>query len=110
MKHLIISLTTLCTLLTACQHAQIPSQFNQSDKLPGIYPDYINVTVPVNIAPLAFQWQQPDSVSQMVARYSVGDLEIICGGEDLKACPDLKAWKQLAQKAAGKAIQVEVYT
>ena len=109
MKKLIISLTALGCMLTACQHVQVPSQFVQSDKLPDIYPEYTNVTVPVNIAPLTFELQQPETATQMVARYSFGSEEIVCGGEDLKACPDIDAWKQLTQKAAGKAIQVDVY-
>ena len=45
---LIISLTFL---LVACGQ-QLPSEFSQTDELPPIYPDYVNVTVPINIAPL----------------------------------------------------------
>lgn len=97
----------LLILLTACQQVKVPETFTKSDKLPVIYPEYTNVTIPVNIAPLSFELQQP--ATQMVARYSFGDEEIVCGGEDLKACPDVDQWHQLAQKASGKAINVEVY-
>ena len=97
----------LVILLAACQQVKVPETFSKSDKLPVIYPEYTNVTVPINIAPLSFELQQP--ATQMVARYSFGDEEIVCGGEDLKACPDVDQWHQLAQKASGKAINVEVY-
>ena len=40
--------------LSACS-VSIPENYTQADTLPKIYPDYIDVTIPVNIAPLAFQ-------------------------------------------------------
>ena len=104
----------LLVLLTACQQVKVPETFKQSNQLPTIYPEYTDVTVPVNIAPLSFELQQigaaqNETFSQMVARYSFGSDEIVCGGDALKACPDIDEWKQLAQKASGKAIQVEVF-
>ena len=104
----------LLVLLTACQQVKVPETFKQSNQLPTIYPEYTDVTVPVNIAPLSFELQQigaaqNETFSQMVARYSFGSDEIVCGGDALKACPDIDEWKQLVQKASGKAIQVEVF-
>ena len=101
---------TLLILLTACQQVKVPESFKQSNQLPAIYPEYTEVTVPINIAPLSFELQQPTTATQMVARYSFGSDEIVCGGDDLKACPDVDAWHQLARKASGKAISVEVYS
>ena len=101
---------TLLILLTACQQVKVPETFKQSNQLPAIYPEYTEVTVPINIAPLTFELQQPTTATQMVARYSFGSDEIVCGGDDLKACPDVDAWHQLARKASGKAISVEVYS
>ena len=97
----------LAVLLAACQQVKVPTDFTKSDQLPTIYPDYTDVTIPVNIAPLSFELQQP--ATQMVARYSFGDEEIVCGSKDLKACPDIDEWHQLIQKASGKAVSVEVY-
>ena len=39
-------------LLTACNNAHIPETFTKVDKAPKIYPEYTDVTVPINIAPL----------------------------------------------------------
>ena len=91
-------------LLTACSQ-QLPSDFVQSDALPKIYPDYVDVTVPVNIAPLTFEMD--DLSEEMAVRYSFGDEEIICGGT--KAQPDIDDWKRLASAAQSKDIQVETY-
>jgi hypothetical protein len=93
-----------CLLLCACSQ-QLPKDFTQSDALPHIYPDYVDVTVPVNIAPLTFQMD--DQSEEMAVRYSFGDEEIICGGS--QAVPDFDDWKRLAAAAQGKSIQVETY-
>lgn len=91
-------------LFVSCSQ-QLPTDFTQSDKMPHIYPDYLEVTVPVNIAPLTFEMYDPSE--EMAVRYSFGDEEIICRGS--KAQPDIDDWKQLTVAAKGKAIQVETY-
>ncbi len=103
MKRLLI-LATIATLLVACGK-QIPQNFKESDKLPNIYPDYTNVTVPINIAPLAFQINV--KADDVVARLTAGTTEIICGGSQIQ--PDADDWKQLTEAAKGNAIKVEVY-
>ena len=97
-------LMSFSLLFSACSQ-QLPSDFTQSDALPKIYPDYVDVTVPVNIAPLSFemdgQWEE------MAVRYAFGDEEIVCRGD--KAQPDIDDWKRLTAAAKGKAVQVETY-
>ena len=103
MKRLFL-LTTIATMLAACGH-KIPENYWESNELPSIYPDYTNVMVPVNIAPLTFQLD--GKADEMVARLTVGDQEVICGGEKIQ--PDADDWRQLAEAAKGKDIKVEVY-
>ena len=91
-------------LLSACG-VQIPQQFDESNELPAIYPDYTNVTVPINIAPLTFQID--GDADAVVARLTAGDEELICGGS--KVQPDADDWQRLAESAKGSAISVEVY-
>lgn len=91
-------------LFTACSQ-QLPTDFTQSDALPKIYPDYVDVTIPVNIAPLTFemdgQWEE------MAVRYAFNGEEIICRGT--QALPDFNDWKSLTAAAQGKDIQVDTY-
>ena len=92
-------------LLTSCGQVSVPTEYKQSDKYPKIYPDYVNVTVPVNIAPLTFMPE--NSADGMIARYSAGDVEVVY--ED-KMQPTADEWHQLTEKARGGAIEVDVFT
>ena len=89
--------------LSGCSRPSVPRQFTQSDRLPAIYPDYTQVTVPVNIAPLSFEYD--GQADEMVARYVAGSDEIVCSGQ-----PPVDQWHSLARQAKGRAITVEVYT
>jgi len=89
--------------LLSCGAPSVPTACAEKDQLPAIYPDYTQVTVPVNIAPLSFEYDGPSDA--MVARYAVDDLDIVCNGQ-----PSLKKWRSLTRKAKGKAITVDVYT
>jgi len=103
MKKLLVIIAAVAGLV-ACGN-QIPSTFTESAELPRIYPDYANVTVPINIAPLTFE---ADSTSDgIVARLTAGDEEVVCGGSQV--CPDAGEWKRLTERAKGDAITVEVY-
>ena len=95
---------TAAAMLVACG-SKIPQDFSESDELPDIYPDYANVMVPVNIAPLTFEIE--GKADDMVARLTAGSEEIICGGKSVQ--PDADDWQRLAESAKGDAIKVEVY-
>ena len=93
-----------CLMVIGCASPSVPDVFTETDRLPNIYPDYTNVTVPINMAPLTFQLDE--SADDMVARFAVGEDEIVCAG---KAQPDVDEWRNLAEKAKGNAITVDVY-
>lgn len=97
----------LClAVLVACRHASVPDSYAQSDALPDIYPDYVNVTIPVNIAPLTFMMNQP-SCDDMVVRLSCDEASFVYGGDKIQ--PDMDDWRELMQLAQGRDVQVEVY-
>ncbi|MBO4590856.1 MAG: PD40 domain-containing protein [Bacteroidaceae bacterium] len=80
-------------LLVSCSPS-LPKDYDDSDVLPRIYPDYVGVTIPVNIAPLTFELDE--KADAMVARYTSGDCEIVCAG---KMQPKLAAWRKLVAAA-----------
>ena len=91
-------------MLMACGN-KIPEKFSESSELPKIYPDYVDVTVPVNIAPLTFEVD--GKAGEIVARMTAGDEELVCGGK--KVQPDADDWKRLTESAKGDAVKVDVY-
>ena len=101
------SILALAALLLSCQKASVPSQYSEGNELPTIYPDYVEVTVPVNIAPLTFEWDGTPC-TDMVTRFTADDEQLVLGGQ--KAQPSFDEWRTLAEKAQGKAIGVEVFT
>ena len=103
MKKLFVIITAV-VFLVACGN-KIPDTFVESSELPRIYPDYTNVTIPVNIAPLTFE---TDAASDgIVARMTAGEIEVICDGTQIQ--PDADEWKELVSAAVGKAIKAEVF-
>ncbi len=88
----------------SCAKVSLPEEYTQSSELPRIYPDYVNVTIPVNIAPLTFEADQ--QADDMVASYTVGETVVVCGQ---KMQPDMDEWREMTEKAKGKAIKVDVF-
>ena len=93
-----------CLAMMGCSAPSVPEAFTDSKNLPKIYPDYTDVTIPINIAPLTFELDE--KADEMIARYSAGDKEIVCAD---KAQPDMDDWRTLTEKAKGGAITVDVY-
>ena len=104
MNRRLLLLLPVAALVAACG-PKVPDNSTASDKLPDIYPDYKGVMVPVNMAPLTFEMEH--EAEQMVARFTVGDEELLCGGDKIQ--PDADDWQRLVSQAAGKPIGVETY-
>lgn len=100
---------SLLFLLVACTSPSVPDQFVEGDDLPTIYPDYIDVTVPVNIAPLHFHIDHDSTATDFVTRFTVGGETWILDGEDVR--PGLKKWELMKQAAlaANGRITIEVF-
>jgi len=90
--------------MSACG-PKVPENYATSGDHPRIYPDYIGVTVPVNMAPLTFEMDK--KAEDMVARFTAGNEEMLCGGEKIQ--PDDDDWQRLVATATEKSISVEVY-
>ena len=91
--------------LVACHSAEVPENYTKSESLPDIYPDYVDVTIPVNIAPLTFMMN--GEADEMVARLTFAGEEMVLGGDKIQ--PDVEDWHNMLQQAQGKDIAVEVF-
>ncbi len=94
-------------LFVSCGYSpSVPDVFSKSNEYPDIYPDYRNVTIPYNIAPLNFALN--GDYENCVARFSYPNGEYVCGNGN-KIIIAIDEWKDMLQKSVGKNIKVEVY-
>ena len=89
-------------LLTACGKTKTPTSYTESATQPNIYPEYIDVTIPANIAPLTFHIDNEGT--DFVTKFTTSDGGWLYDGRDV--CPKRKAWEKM--KTAEK-ILVEVF-
>ena len=93
-------LSFLILLLLSC--TPTPENVQKSSGLPPIYPDYCDVTIPENIAPLNFLLRADCEAVEVRA----GELSINARGNEVVF--DLDDWKELMQQAAGQTLAVTV--
>lgn len=99
----LLSLAGILTL-SSCRGWEEPA--SHSDGQPVIYPDYIGVTVPSNIAPLNFMVEECERIQ---ATISFGGKEFTrVTGKEGVICVDEKDWKEILRQAEGDSIQVHV--
>ena len=110
-RQLLLSLTGgvwgWALLLCACSSPSVPPTFSEGSDFPEIYPDYVGVTVPVNIAPLHFHIDT--EAEDFVTRITSGGEQWMFGGEDVR--PGIKKWQAMKDAALANdgRISVEVF-
>ena len=102
MKRKLNILVTLVLLVILVSCTPTPENVQKSDALPPIYPDYCDVTIPVNIAPLNFLLRSDCEAIEVKA----GDIIIHARGNE--AVFDLDNWKEQMAVSAGKSLDVTV--
>ena len=96
-------------LLTSCTgHPDVPSSFKETKSLPAIFPDYCNVTVPCNIAPLNFMLST-DDYEACVARLTTPDGQQQTYGSGVKVQIPESEWHAMLDASKGKSIKVEIW-
>ena len=96
-------------LLSSCaNHPDVPSSSKEAKSLPAIFPDYCNVTVPCNIAPLNFMLPA-DEYETCVARFTTPDGQQQTYGHGVKVQIPESEWHAMLDASKGKSIKVEVW-
>jgi hypothetical protein len=103
------------TLLTYCFFALVVlyscSPMSQNvqvnEEYPDIYPDYIDITIPENIAPLNFLLR--DSVEKVIAAIKGENQEITVKGKQKVQIPE-KQWNRMLLKNGEQNLEVTVTT
>ena len=101
--------TFLPFLLSSCvNHPDVPSSSIAAKNLPVIYPDYCNVTVPCNIAPLNFMLPAGE-YEECVARFTTPDGKQQTYGRGVKVQIPEEEWHTMLAVSKGKNMKVEVW-
>ena len=87
-RYLVGIVLTAVLLLAGCRQGKVPAAYTDLKKAPTIYPDYRDVTVPVNMAPLRFELM--DEAEEVVARLTADGRELVLEGR--KVMPDADEW------------------
>lgn len=99
----------LALLMASCgiSHPDVPAQSTPIDTLPPLFPDYTEVTIPSNLAPINFMIDT-DEVQQCVARldYPGGSLTY---GEGAKVIIDPEEWLEVMRQSQGHDITFTLY-
>ena len=104
-----LCLVAVLQLLSSCaNHPDVPSSSKEAKCLPAIFPDYCNVTVPCNIAPLNFMLPA-DEFQECVARLTTPDGQQQTYGSGPKVQIPEVEWHAMLDVSKGKSIKVEVW-
>lgn len=114
MKHGLISLITYHLILVTCHFSlfiltgchTVPTNVAQKNELPDIYPDYVDVTIPVGIAPLNFSMADDnvETIDVEVKGSKGGSLHANGDYADF----DIDEWHQLLEQNKGAALTFTV--
>ncbi len=97
----------IAILMAACgQHLTVPTDVTMENRLPHIYPDYTEVTIPANICPMNFIVQEGETDAMARLTYPGGEYIY---GEGQKVLIDEEQWQEMLDSAKGKEIKVEVF-
>jgi Tol biopolymer transport system component len=102
-KTIFLSLIFDLILFSGCR--QNPDEISKEVIYPPIYPDYVNVTIPVNIAPLNFKFP---GVCQKIEVTLTGKKSIINIRSGHKIRIPLKRWKRLLAEQQNDSVSVNV--
>ncbi len=96
----------LLLLVTSC--AGFNGNEIKTGRQPGIFPDYIDVTIPPNIAPLNFIIKEEGDKFQLTITPVIGEQQVIKVPGNGRVTLKLKSWKKLLRENEGSSLKFEV--
>lgn len=104
-----IMLCTVPALIVACGKPKIPIDYEVSSEKAEIFPDYKDVVVPPNIAPLNFMIREKGEKYIVVFRCRSAKPLLVEAGKDGKVQIGKSEWRSLLDSSRGGGITVEVF-
>lgn len=105
MKKILIITGILFFFLNACSD-KLPENVQTIDKLPVIYPDYIDIALPHNIAPLNFEIREEGDEFFSTVRSRNGKT---ISNREKKVRWKLNEWKKLLEENKGDTLYFDIY-
>ncbi len=105
MKNYILNIFVILAICS-CSVSK-PENAEQVNELPPIYPDYIGVTIPVEIAPLDFDYNGGEFETMYVLAKGSKSGELEAGGTTIDF--DMDDWHELTRQNQGGEISMTVY-
>ncbi len=99
----------LTTLLYNCNRNFEHSAISIEHK-PTIEPDYTDVTIPPNIAPMNFIIREEGNNFKVIAESEANNYQLTVNSKDGKICFPIKSWKKLLKNCTGSKILFKVYS
>ena len=97
-------LATTATLLCSCSNNV--ENGRQAQEALSIFPDYKDVTIPANIAPLNFRIE--GSTAKAQARFLPGESSVVVGSSDSRIIVPERKWRKIIDNAATNNGTIEV--
>ena len=104
MRHYnLFSIISVALMLQGCGTKEFTTIVDGSEGPLVIYPDYKEVTIPANIAPLNFRYAM-EGVGRVSTTFTLGDKSVTFKGTEVEW--NLKKWKSFISGAEGRTITV----
>ena len=103
MRQRILYILILAMMLPGCGGGDIAVAVDGSEGPLVIWPDYKEVTIPANIAPLNYRYAM-NGVKKAKTTFTLGDKSVTIKGAEVEW--SVKEWKKFLSDAAGKTISV----
>ena len=107
-SYIVLQVFAVMFLSSCANHPSVPSDASASSLLPPIFPDYCDVTVPCNIAPLNFMLPA-DEYEACVARLTTPNGQQQTYGKGVKVQIPEEEWHTMLAVSKGKSMKVEVW-
>ena len=107
-SYAMLLVATLLMFASCSNHSDVPSSFKEVKSLPAIYPDYCDVTVPCNIAPLNFMLLSAQ-FEECIARITTPDGKQQTYGDGVKVQIPEDEWHDILNASKDKSMKVEVW-
>ena len=103
----LVSAFALASFLGCGSTSRLPGDFESLEQTPRLFPDYVDVSVPSNIAPLNFDVCEPGDQVVVGVYNDDGELTTVFNGSSVRFSE--KQWRKILRNALGGGVHFSVF-